>query len=100
MFLFQLCVCVSVRVSVRGVSFEADGIDTFFLAQLYMSTISRSSLSTRVTGPRSRSKEEGGWPFTERHSCYNLFLTFSDTDFLKQKYKGTYFLLLCILDKL
>ena len=28
-----LCVCLCVCVSVRAVTFEADGIETFFLAQ-------------------------------------------------------------------
>ena len=39
---------VSVCVSVQAVTFEADGIETFILAQWWMSTISRSSLSTKV----------------------------------------------------
>ena len=43
-----LSVCLCVCVSVQAVTFEADGIKTFFLAQWQMSTISRSSLSTKV----------------------------------------------------
>ena len=66
MFLSLLCVCLSVCVSVslsvslsvcmsvRSVTFEADLIEILFLAQWYMSTISKSSLSTKVIGPRSR----------------------------------------------
>ena len=33
MFLSCLSVCLSVCVSIRAVTFEADGIETFFLAQ-------------------------------------------------------------------
>ena len=36
-----------------------------------MSIISRSSLSTKVIGTRSRPKQAEGWPLTERHSCHH-----------------------------
>ena len=32
-FVASVCLCLSVCVSVRAVTFEADGIETFFLAQ-------------------------------------------------------------------
>ena len=67
---FVVSVFLSVCVSVQAVTFEADGIDTFFLAQWLMNTISISSLNTKVIGPRSRSKQAGGWPSTERYSCF------------------------------
>ena len=45
---FVVSVFLSVCVTVQAVTFEADGIETFFLAQWWMSVISRSSLSTKV----------------------------------------------------
>ena len=46
--MFLSCLCLCVCVSIQAVTFEADEIETFFLALWYMSTISRSSLSTKV----------------------------------------------------
>ena len=38
-----------------------------------MSTISRSSLSIKIIGPRSWSKQAGGWSLTERQSYFIIF---------------------------
>ena len=57
-----LCVCVSVCLSVclsiQTVTFEPFDIETLFLACRYILTISRSSLSIKVIGSRSRSYEK------------------------------------------
>ena len=45
-----MCVCVCVCVSVRAVTFEQVDIETSFLVWCYILTISRSSLSIKVTG--------------------------------------------------
>ena len=48
-----LCVCLCVCVSIQAVTFEAEGIETFFLAVVdEYPTISRSNVSTEITGPR------------------------------------------------
>ena len=49
-----LCVCVSVCLSVRAITFEAVDKETSFLVWWYILTISRSSLSIKVIGARSR----------------------------------------------
>ena len=53
-----LCVCVSVYLSVflsvQGITFEPLDIETLFLVCRYILTISRSSLSIKVIGSRSR----------------------------------------------
>ena len=51
-------VCVSVCLSVQAITFESLDIETSFLVCRYILTISRSSLSIRVIGPRSRSYEK------------------------------------------
>ena len=52
---FILSVSVCVFVSVQAITFECLDIETSFLVQWYILTISRSSLSIRVTESRSRS---------------------------------------------
>ena len=62
-FILSVCVCVSVCVSVSlcvcvsvwAITFECLGIETSFLVCWYILTISRSSLSIKVIGSRSRS---------------------------------------------
>ena len=53
-----LSVCVSVSVSVQAITFEPLNIETSFLVCRYILTISRSSLSIKVFGSRSRSYEK------------------------------------------
>ena len=50
-----LCVCVSVCLCVQAITFEPPDIETSFLVCKY---ISRSSLSIKVIGSRSRSYEK------------------------------------------
>ena len=50
-----LSVCLSVCVSVQAITFEAIDIETSFLVWWYILTISRSSLSIKVIGSKSRS---------------------------------------------
>ena len=54
-FILCVCACLSVFVSIRAITFECLGIGTSFLVWCYILTISKSSLSIKVTGPRSRS---------------------------------------------
>ena len=51
----RLCVCVSVCLSVQTITFEPLNIGTSFLVWGYILTISRSTLSIKVIGSRSRS---------------------------------------------
>ena len=51
-FVVSVCVCVC---SVRAITFEPVDIETSFLVWWYILTISRSSLSIKVIGSRSRS---------------------------------------------
>ena len=51
-------VCVSVFLSVQVITFEPLDIETSFLVCRYILTISRSSLSIKVIGSRSRSYEK------------------------------------------
>ena len=53
-----LCVCLSVFLSVQAITFEPLNIETSFLVCRYILTISRSSLSIKVIGSRSRSYEK------------------------------------------
>ena len=53
-------VCVSVFLSVQVITFEPLDIETSFLVCRYILTISRSSLSIKVIGSRSRSYEKNG----------------------------------------
>ena len=53
-----LCVCVSVFLSVQAITFEPLNIETSFLVCRYIVAISRSSLSIKVIGYRSRSYEK------------------------------------------
>ena len=53
-----LCVCLSVFLSVQAITFELLNIETSFLVSRYILTISRSSLSIKVIGSRSRSYEK------------------------------------------
>ena len=49
---------MSVFLSVQAITFELLNIETSFLASRYILTISRSSLSIKVIGSRSRSYEK------------------------------------------
>ena len=51
-------VCVSVCLSVQAITFEPLDIETSFLVCRYILTISRSHLSIKVIGSRSRSYEK------------------------------------------
>ena len=53
-----LCVCLSVCPSVQIITFEPLHIETSFLVCSYIFTISRSSLSIKVIGSRSRLYEK------------------------------------------
>ena len=53
-----LSVCLSVFMSVWAITFEPLHIETSFLVYRYILTISRSSLSIKVIGSRSRSYEK------------------------------------------
>ena len=53
-----LSVCLSVCPSVQTITFELLYIETSFLVCRYIFTISRSSLSIKVIGSRSRSYEK------------------------------------------
>ena len=53
-----LCVCLSVFLSVQAITFEPLNIETSFLVCRYILTISRSSLSIKVIGSRSRSYDK------------------------------------------
>ena len=53
-----VCVCLSVFLSVQAITFEPLNIETSFLVCRYILTISRSSLSIKVIGSRSRSYEK------------------------------------------
>ena len=53
-----LCVCLSVFLPVQAITFEPLNIETSFLVCRYILTISRSSLSIKVIGSRSRSYEK------------------------------------------
>ena len=51
---------MSVFLSVQAMTFESLDIETSFLVCRYILTISRSSLSIKVIGSRSRSYEKNG----------------------------------------
>ena len=51
-------VCLSVFLSVQAITFEPLNIETSFFVCRYILTISRSSLSIKVIGSRSRSYEK------------------------------------------
>ena len=51
-------VCVSVFLPVQAITFQSLDIETSFLVCRYILTISRSSLSIKVIGSRSRSYEK------------------------------------------
>ena len=53
-----LSVCLSVCPSVQAITFELLHIETSFLVCRYISTTSRSNLSIKVIGSRSRSYEK------------------------------------------
>ena len=53
-----LSVCLSVFLSVQAITFEPLDIETSFLVCKYILTISRSNLSIKVIGLRSRSYEK------------------------------------------
>ena len=53
-----LCFCLSVFLSVQAITFEPLNIETSLLVCRYILTISRSNLSIKVIGSRSRSYEK------------------------------------------
>ena len=53
-----MSVCLSVFLSVQAITFEPLDTETSFLVCMYILTISRSSLSIKVIGSRSRSYEK------------------------------------------
>ena len=53
-----LSACLSVYISVQAITFEPLHIDTSFLVYRYITTISRSYLTIKVIGLRSRSYEK------------------------------------------
>ena len=53
-----MSVCLSVCLSVQAITFEPLDIETSFLVCRYILTISRSRLSIKVIGSRSRSYEK------------------------------------------
>ena len=53
-----MSVCLSVFLSVQAITFEPLDIETSFLVCRYILTISRSCLSIKVSGSRSRSYEK------------------------------------------
>ena len=53
-----LFVCLSVSLSVQAITFEPLDIETSFLVYWYILTISKSSLSIKVIGSRSRLYEK------------------------------------------
>ena len=57
-----MSVCMSVCLSVQAITFEPLDIGTSFLVCRYILTISRSRLSIKVIGLRSRSYEKK-WQF-------------------------------------
>ena len=68
-----LSVCVSVCLSVQTITFEPLHIGTSFLVCRYILTISRSSLSIKVIGSRSRSCVKNDYLLIS--TCYS-FVTF------------------------
>ena len=54
MFSLCVCVCVCVCLSVQAITFEQVDIETSFLVWCYILTISRSGLSIKIIGSRSR----------------------------------------------
>ena len=54
----HVCLSVCVFLSVQAITFEPLDIETSFLVCRYILTISRSSLSIKVIGSRSRSYEK------------------------------------------
>ena len=54
----SVCVYLSVFLSVQAITFEPLDIETSLLVCIYILTISRSSLSIKVIGSRSRSYEK------------------------------------------
>ena len=53
-----MSVCVSVFLSVQAITFELLDIETSFLVCRYILTISRSGLSIKVIGSKSKSYEK------------------------------------------
>ena len=68
------CVCVSVCLSVQTITFEPLHIGTSFLAWRYILTISRSSLSIKVIGSRSRSYAKNDYLLIS--TCYSFVWTY------------------------
>ena len=63
-------VCPSVCLSVQTITFELLHIGTSFLVWRYILTISRSSLSFKVIGSRSRSGEKNDYSLIS--TCYSF----------------------------
>ena len=60
-FVVSVCLCVCVCLSVWAITFEWVDIETSFLVWCYILTISRSSLSIKAIGSRSRSSHGKCW---------------------------------------
>ena len=69
-----LSVCVSVCLSVQTITFEPLHIGTSFLVWWYILTISRSSLSIKVIGSRSRSCAKNDYLLIL--TCYSFVCTY------------------------
>ena len=70
----HLCVCVSVCLSVQTITFEPLHIGTSFLVWRYILTISRSSVSIKVIGSRSRSCAKNDYLLIS--TCYSFLCTY------------------------
>ena len=64
-----MSVCLCVFLSVQAITFELLHIETSFLVCRYVFTISRSSLSIKVIGSRSRSYEKN-----DNFTYFNMFI--------------------------
>ena len=70
----RVSVCQSVCLSVQTITFEPLHIGTSFLVWRYILTISRSSLSIKVIGSRSRSCEKNDYLLIS--TCYSFVWTY------------------------
>ena len=81
----QMSVCPSVCLSVQTITFEPLHIGTSFLVWRYILTISRSSLSIKVIGSRSRSCAKNDYLLIS--TCYSFVCTFTINK-VKVTYQG------------
>ena len=82
----RLSVCLSVCLSVQTITFEPLHIGTSFLVWRYILTISRSSLSIKVIGSRSRSCAKNDYLLIS--TCYSFVCTFKVIKKVKVTYQG------------